>query len=203
MPRPLGDLRTAGNDETDHRRDLTMTRRTSRSFAAAVALLLLATLVANRTSGALNKVPTNASAQVSAGTIELDDDDGERSLFDIDALTPTRPIDRCIDVQYSGTILPVELRMNAAADGPLRDYLDVIIEIGSGGSYDSCDGFVADDDVFTGTLAEFADEEWTELGTFLNTGDSRTFRITMQLQDRSEAVGQTTSVEFGWEAIPS
>jgi hypothetical protein len=203
MPRPLSDLRTVGNDETDHRRDLTTTRRTSRSFAAAVAVLLLATLVANRTSGALTRVPANAAAAMSSGTIELNDDDGGRSLFDIDALTPARPIERCIDVRYSGSILPADLRMKADADGPLRDYLDVTIDSGSGGNYDSCDGFEADDDVFAGTLAEFVDNEWTEVGTFFNTGDSRTFRITMQLQDRSEALGQTTNVEFGWEATPS
>lgn len=202
MPRQLSELR-APHDDSEARNDLALTRRTTRSFGAAVAVLLLATLVASRSDEALSKTPANASAAVFAGTIELGDDDDGRSLFDLEALTPARPVERCVEVRYSGTILPVELRMRAEADGELSEFLDINVEVGDGGDYESCDGFTAEDDVFDGTLIDFAQSEWTDVGVFLNTGERRTFRIEIQLQDELEALGTTTSLGFAWEATPS
>jgi len=201
MPRLLGELKTP-QDDSDARRDLAITHRTTRSFGAAVAVLLLATLVASRSDQAFTKTPANASAAVAAGTIELGDDDDGRSLFDLQALTPTRAVERCLEVNYTGTILPVQLRMRAEADGVLSDYLDIEVQSGSGGNYDSCAEFIAEDDVFEGTLADFALTDWNEVGIFLNSGERQTFRIEIQLQDRLEALGETTSLGFAWEATP-
>ncbi|MFK7918018.1 MAG: hypothetical protein AB8G14_08080 [Ilumatobacter sp.] len=203
MPRPLGELERPSDDAIEVRRDLATTRRTSRSFAAAIAVLLLATLVANRSSSALNNTPANAGAVVAAGNIELSDDDGGRSLFDLDALTPVAPVTRCIQVRYSGNILPVVLRMNAEADGNLPTYLDITVEAGTGGDYESCEGFTPRDIAFQGLLADLTDAGWVDVGRFVNTGEQRTFRISLQLQDRSEALGQETSLGFGWEATPA
>ena len=203
MPRPLHEFRTSSVDASEAGRDLGVTRRTSRSFAAAVALLLLATLVANRSSAALSESPANAGAAVTAGTIRLDDDDDGRSLFDLDALSPVAPVERCIEIEYSGSILPVELRMQAEAGGGLRDFLDITVDVGSDGDYESCDGFIADEQVYDGTLAGLVDAEWIEVGRFVNTDERRSFRISIRLQDELEATGLTTSLGFGWEAVPS
>lgn len=201
MPRQLSELKTP-EDDGDARRDLAITRRTTRSFGAAVAVLLLATLVATRSDAALTRTPANASAAVEAGTIELSDDDDGRSLFDLEALSPTRPVERCIEVRYSGTILPVQMRMRADAEGALSEFLDLEIQTGEGGNYDSCAGFVAEEDLFNGTLAEYTETGWNEVGRFFNTGDLQTFRIQIQLQDELGAVGETTALGFSWEATP-
>lgn len=203
MPRPLGDLERPTDDDAEVRRDLATTRRTSRSFAAAVAVLLLATLVANRSSSALNNTPANSGAVVGAGNIELSDDDRGGTLFDLEALTPVTPVVRCIEVRYSGNILPVALRMKADADGVLPGYLDISVEAGSGGDFESCAGFIADEVAYEGELADLTDVGWLDVGRFVNTGEERTFRISLQLQDRAEALGQETALRFGWEATPT
>lgn len=203
MPLPLDQITTPTSDAADARRDLGLTRRTSRSFACAVAVLLLATLVSSRSSATLQGEPSKANSVVSAGSIEISDDDRGRSLFELDDLAPARPSERCIEIVYTGSILPVTLGMEATAQGSLTEFLDVTIDHGTGGSYESCDGFVADAVLFTGTLDTLADSDMLQTGEFLNTGESRAFRIVIEMQDRSEALGQSTSLEFAWEVTPS
>lgn len=203
MPRSLDELQasTSGVDELS--RDLGVTRRTSRSFAAAVAVLMLATIVVDRSSNALNSESASASSAINSGTIELTDDDGGRSLFVLEDLTPARPAVRCIEITYSGTILPVLLNLRAEAQGELANYLDVTITEGAGGNYGSCVGFVGTRDVYTGVLAELIETNWIPVGNLVNTGEVRSFRIELQLQDRQDALGQSTSLEFAWEVVPS
>ncbi len=203
MPRPLADLQIDAPDAESEQRDLRVSRRTARSFAAAVSVLLLAALVVNRSSAALIGDAANTSAVVSSGTIELVDDDEGHALFDLEDLTPARPVSRCVEVTYRGTILPVELSMRAEANGELADYLDVTIHEGAGGSYESCDGFTADRRVFHGTLDELRERGWIGLGEMFNSGASRSYRVEISVHDRQDALGLTTSLEFAWEVSPS
>ena len=203
MPRHLVDLQAAEPDAEKTTRDLSLTRKTARSFAAAVSVLLIATLVVNRTGTALTGDASSTGAAVTAGTIELTDDDEGRSLFDLSDLTPARPVERCIEVTYGGTILPVALAVRAEASGSLAKYLDVVVEEGSGGAFESCDGFTRSVSVFDGPLDELTAQEWLDLGELLNAGDARTYRIELSLHDRQEALGQSTSLEFAWEVTPA
>lgn len=203
MPLPLDQITTPTSDAADARRDLGLTRRTSRSFACAVAVLLLATLVSSRSGATLRGEPSQANSVVNAGSIKISDDDRGRSLFELDDLAPARPTERCIEIVYSGTILPVSLEMEATAQGALGEFLDVRIDHGTGGSYESCDDFVADELLFFGTINELADSGMLSAGTFLNTGEARAFRVVIEMQDRSEALGQSTSLEFAWEVTPT
>ena len=72
----------------------------------------------------------------------------------------------------------------------------------TGGSFEDCAGFESTRPVFDGTLAELTDAGWLPLGPVLNTGDARTFRLRIEVQDRTEALGQTARAEFVWEATP-
>ena len=184
MPRSLSELQAADSVATELGRDLGVTRKTSRSFAAAVAVLMLSTIVVSRSSQALNSGSASASSAINSGTIELTDDDDGRSLFVLDDLTPARPAVRCIEVTYAGTILPVELRLSAEAQGDLADYLDVTISEGAGGNYGSCLGFVKSATVYAGVLTDLTKMEWIPIGNLVNTGEVRVFRIELQLQDR-------------------
>ena len=181
----------------------TLTRSTARAFAAAVAALLIATLVVNRSNDALTAEGTTAGAALSSGTISLVDDDQGRSLFDLGAMAPGRPVTRCLEVVYDGTILPVSLAMRAESAGPLTSFLDVSVEEGSGGTFEDCDGFRPTRPVFAGTLAEMTDAGWVPLGRMVNSGDARTYRVRIELQDVADALGQTARAEFLWEATPA
>ncbi len=203
MPRHLIDLQSGPPDGETTTRDLSLTRKTARSFAAAVSVLLIATLVVNRTGTALSGDAASSNAAITSGTIELTDDDEGRSLFDLRDLTPARPVERCVEVTYGGTILPVALAVSAEASGELAEYLDVSIEEGLGGDFESCAGFLRSAPVYGGSLDDLTTLGWIGLGDVLNTGESRTYRIELTVQDRQEALGQATSLEFAWEVTPS
>ncbi len=203
MPRPLVELQAPSPDRERTGRDHALTRRTARSLAAAMSVLLVATLVVNRTNHALDTVDAGASSVVSSGTIELSDDDQGRALFDLQDLTPTRAEERCIEVVYGGSILPVGLAVRSESAGPLAAFLDVTIAEGDHAGFDSCDGFVDHGTVFDGTAAELATAGWIPLGDLVNSGDARSYRIRLGLQDRQEALGLTSTIEFAWEVTPS
>lgn len=203
MARPLRD-RTVIDDEVESvERQMWLGRSTARAFAAAISALLIATFVVNRSNEALTSEGTAAATSVSSGTISLVDDDQGRSLFDLSAMAPGRPVVRCIEVVYDGTILPVELALRAEADGTLASFLDLTIDEGTDGSFETCDGFSIIRPVFSGTLSELTDESWLPLGRMVNTGDRRSFRIHLSLQDTNAALGQSTTADFVWEVTPS
>lgn len=203
MARPVSELHRPDKESTEATRESWLTRTTARAFAAAVSSLLIATLVINRSSEALTTDGTVAGSAVSSGTVSLVDDDQGRSLFDLSDMSPQRPVIRCIEVVYDGTILPVDLALKAESVGSLSAFLDVSIEEGTGGSFETCDGFSAQSNVFSGTLAELSAGGWRHLDTIVNTGARRTFRIEFALQDEQDALGLTTSADFTWEVEPS
>lgn len=203
MPRALSEIRTSAPATEETSRGVKITRNTARSFAAAVSVLLIATLVVNRSSAALNGDPATASSALELGSIELTDDDQGRSLFDLADLTPARPVEQCIEVTYLGTILPVALEVRVNADGALADYLDITIDEGTGGGYESCAQFERRRSIVDGTVADVEASGWFEVGDLLNTGDSRTFRVTLLVQDDERAIGQGANLELGWEVVPS
>ena len=131
-------------------------RSTARAFAAAISALLMSTLVVNRSSEALTTDGTVTGNQITSGVIALSDDDQGRSLFDLSDMAPGQTEVHCLEVSYDGTITPVDLTMITNAEGPLAAYLDVVIEAGTGGNFEDCEGFEKTSDVFDGTLDELA-----------------------------------------------
>jgi hypothetical protein len=203
MARPLSDHATMVIAEQPEEREIWLSRATARAFAAAISALLIATLVVNRSDGALIAEGTAAATSITSGTISLSDDDRGRSLFDLSAMAPGHPVIRCIEVIYDGTIVPVDFALKAEASGSLASFLDVTVDEGSGGSFETCEGFSIIRPVFAGTLAELAAGDWLPLGRMVNSGDVRHYRIRMALQDTADALGQSTSADFIWEVTPS
>lgn len=203
MARPLSELTGAEAESGDLGRDLGLSHRTGRAFAAALAVLLLATIVVDRSSDALLGDSASAASVVASGTVDLSDDDQGRSLFRLDALTPARPATRCIQVTYDGSILPVDLRVRADAAGPLSRFLDVSIEQGTGGRFGECDGFTPDSTVYRGALDDLAAADWVPVDSILNRGETRSFRVTIDLEDTGDALGLDTNLSFAWEVVPS
>lgn len=203
MARPLVDLQKPPPDPAATAYDLRLAHRTSRSFAAAVSVLLLATVVVNRSGSALTGPAADSTSLIGSGTIEIGDDDEGRSLFDLRDLVPARPVTRCLELAYTGSILPVSLSVRADADGALAEYLEVTIEKGRGGGFESCDGFVPDAVVYDGTLDVLVDRSWIDVGDIVNSDELLTFRVDVAVQDRRDALGKQTTVELAWEATPS
>ncbi len=199
MTRPLSELPDWVDSAT---REPGIGRSTARAFAAAITALLITTLVVNRSSEALTIEGTLAANTFESGTITLVDDDGGRSLFDLSDMAPGRPTDRCIEVVYEGSILPVDLMLTSEATGSLTPYLTLTIEEGRGGGFDSCVGFETTAKLYEGTLADLTEARTIELGRLLNVGDARSFRFRFDLADRQEALGQTATADFVWEVTP-
>ncbi len=180
------------------------TRSTARAFAAAISALAISALVITSSSDALNDEGTFVDNQISAGSITLADDDEGRSLFSLDNLGPNDIRTECIQILYTGSILPVDLTMAANVGGTgLARYLDIKIEAGSTGKFDDCGSFVETGPVFEGTLQELGDRGPIELLRFLNVDDKITYRFTVEMDDTQEAVEKTATVGFTWQAAAS
>lgn len=193
---------TSSGSHTEKR----LARSTARAFAAAVSLLLITTLVIDRSTQAVMGDGTVAVSSVEAGTLSLFDDDNGRSLFELGAMVPGRPEVRCLSVTYQGTVLPVDLSLAAGSTGALSDFLDVSIERGTGGSFESCENFDAETSVYEGTLARLGDLTKSKplaVGRILNESDAVSFRFEFRLQDNGAAMGLSSGVDFSWQVTPS
>lgn len=198
MARPLLAERQRTEGDTANRR---VARATSRSFAAAFACLLVSSLVVDRSSSALESDGTVAAAAFTSGSIALSDDDGGRSLVNLQDMVPGRSHTICIEVTYEGTVLPIDLMLEAQVEGDLASQLLVDIEGGQGGGYDDCSEFVSDAEVFSGTLADLAQEQY-RVGVFTSDGQSRSFQFRFDLEDDASAMGRSVSADLVWEAEP-
>lgn len=203
MARTLNDYRPETEEVDETVEENWLTRTTARAFAAAMSALLIATLVVTRSNEALTTDGTVAGSSLSSGTIALVDDDSGQALFDFSDLAPGRPLERCIEVVYEGSITPVDLTLTAESIGDLARYMNLSVEEGSGAGFETCDGFVADSTLYSGTLAEFSEGPGLELGRLLNSGASRSYRIVFDLQDEQEALGLSATADFIWEVAPS
>lgn len=193
------DLPADTDAEATHSR---IDRAAARAFAAAVSALIITSLVVSQSSAAIQPDGTVAGNAVAAGTVELSDDDLGRSLVNLDAMSPAQPVEECIEVVYGGTILPVDLTLDAQTVGDLGPYLDITVERGTGGGFDDCDAFVPSERIFGGTLAELDASGAIGLGAIRNSGEASAFRFRFELADEAEAVGRQSSIDFVWEAAP-
>jgi len=202
MARPL-DLTNRTDEENAGPQARQVARSTARAFAAAAAALLVSTLVVARSDAALTAEGTGNNNSFEAGTIALSDDDQGRSLFDLSNMAPGRPSSQCINVGYQGSILPVDITMLAESQGELSNYLNVRVELGTGGTFESCDGFQSEDELFQGTLGGLTREGSIDVARIRNDGAELSFRFIFDVADKAEAVGTTSSASIVWEAVPA
>ena len=142
-------------------------------------------------------------ALASSGLISLQDDEKGRSLFDLEDLGPGRPFERCVEILYDGTIVPVVLSLGAESRGDLAPYLHTSIEAGSGGNFESCEGFTPSEPVFEGTLADLVALERADVVPIFNSDTRRTFRVRFELADTNDALGRSATTTFIWEVRPT
>ena len=188
----------------------TQTPRRSRRAMAWRALAMLASLgfvsvlVMTSSRAAFVDTTDNTSNQFQAGTVQLTDDDGGVTrLFNLSNMAPTVMRENCIRVDYTGS-LASNVHLYGASSGALGQYLDVTIDVGTGGSFNDCTGFTGSN-LYTGTLSNFAASR-TNFTNGLQgwngatNPSNRTYRIRVTLQDNNAAQGLSATADFTWEA---
>lgn len=178
-------------------------RATVRALASALAALAIATVVVTESTSALRPEGTATSNDLDAGTISLRDDDQGRSLVDLPAMAPGRPVERCITVTYAGNVLPASLAVSAEVTGDIAPYVSMRVERGSSGGFETCEGFVSEGLLHEGTLAAFVEAGPTDVGIIREEGASTTFRFVFDLVDDGAAQGRSGTVDVVWEATPA
>ncbi len=174
--------------------------------AALAAFLLIGVFVVVSSRSAFSDTTSNASNSWSAGTVVITDDDGGSAMFNAANMKPGTSNTNCIVTTYSGSLVPADVRLYGVAGGTGLDaYLDVTIDIGTGGVFGNCTGFISSSTLFSGTLATFAATH-TNFGNGIAgwspavNPESRTYQITVSLQDNNAAQGLNGTATFTWEA---
>jgi hypothetical protein len=178
----------------------------ARVVAIAAACLVVSYLIVSRSHAAFSGTTSNPSSAFASASVALTDDDAGSAMFNASGMVPGDTATGCIVVTYSGTALPVPVHLYGTAGGTgLAPYLDLDVEIGSGGAFGSCAGFTPASTLYSGTLSGFA-SSYTDYASGLATWspsatpEARTFRFTVTLQDDDLAQGKTASAAFTWEA---
>ena len=207
-------LRSAGSP-VGGRRGRSLPSRLLQLAAFALSFILVALLVVTSSRAAFVAQNDNTANTVTAASIALGDNDGEAAMFAISGLAPGTVESRCIQVTYTGTINPTEVKLYIAAALPandLSDYLNLTVDVGAatGQTFPSCTGFTSTATIYTGDLLGFAtahpDYATTPLATTWDpvaTGEARTFRFRVSVQDDSAAQGKSTTFGFSWETRTS
>jgi len=190
----------ANENDSSRRRPL------ARFGVLGAAVLLSSALIVTASLAAFSDTTENTGNTWTAGTVIITDDDGVTAMFNTTGMAPGDTSTECIVVTYSGTLVPSTVRLYGVSGGTGLDaYLDVVIEEGSGGAFGDCTGFTNNSTPFTNTLANFSATHTN----FANgiTGwspaanpESKTYRITVTLQDNNAAQGLNATATFTWEA---
>ena len=206
-PQPAGTWR--------RRRSRSLNGRALQVAAFALSFIVVALLVVTSSRAAFVAQNDNVSNQVTAASVELADNDLTAAMFNSTGLVPGTNVDKCIDVTYTGNVdpLPVRLYATAAPTGGLASYLNLTVDMGDNTSdaFGVCTTFGNSGsvtNVYTGTLAGFA-SAYPNYGTSASTwdpagtGETRTFRFRVSVQDNALAEGQTSTFGFSWETRTS
>lgn len=184
--------------------------------AFALTFILIALLVVTSSRAAFVAQNDNTTNTVTAAAIDLVDNDSGSAMFNSVGLLPGTNVEKCIDVTYNGNIDPLLVKLYATAlpTGTLGTYLSLTVDVGNdtADAFGTCTNFGLVGgltNVYTGTLAAFASSHpdyangrsttWDPTGT----GQTRTFRFTLSVQDTAAAEGLTSNFGFSWETRTS
>lgn len=201
MARPL-DQQLAGSESVEVEGGSGTGRTTARALATALALLMVSLLVVTRSRDAFDSTGATLDASFTTGDVQLSDDDGGTTLFDIPNMVPGRPVTDCIAVTYEGDVVPVEVELDASAEGALAPALLITIEAGTGGGFQRCGGFEPTETVYEGSLADLA-AQTRPLAAFTaeETPSTASFRFTFDLDAEVPLEGRASATaDLAWTA---
>jgi predicted ribosomally synthesized peptide with SipW-like signal peptide len=176
-------------------------------------LVVLGVVGALATAGAFSAFSSqtdNPGNQITAGTVDIQDNDAAGALYSIAAGKPNDPKENCIEVTYTGSLpADVHLYRVAGALGSLAPYANVKVEYGTQAvpSFPSCTGFVPVGTLYDADLPSLAT---TYAGGYAATpgvdgdwdlNEKLVYRVTVSIDDDAAAEGLTTGAHtLRWEA---
>lgn len=179
-------------------------------LAGVVALALVSAMVLQTSTAAFSGSTSNGGNSWGAGTVSLSDSRGGTAMFTATNWKPTDSDTQCINVTYTGSIVPgaaVELAASVtettiAGDG-LGNDLDVTVAIGALGTTCAAWTGVGATNVYVGTLADMTatSTAWTPTASG-GLDSTRAFNITVTLGSDTpdSAQGEGAAAEFTWSA---
>jgi len=179
---------------------------TLRLAIVALACILAAVTAVTETRGAFVGTTANGGSSAAAGTVSLIDDDLGSALLSVTNLKPLDVLTKCITVTYQGTITPAVVKLYGAAGGSgLGSYLTTVVDMGTGGQFGDCTGFVSQSTLFSCALSTL-----TSTNTNYSNGltaftaaaspTTKTFRFIFTVLDNNLAQGLNVTPTFTWEA---
>jgi hypothetical protein len=192
-----------------------MSKRTKVALSALV-VGALGGLVTLGIYGLFTATTQNAGNEISAGTVELSDNDSGSALYNAAGIRPGESITRCIKTTYAGSLPAVVRLYSPSTPGPLAQYVELTITQGTQptSTFPSCTGFAADASglIFTGTLQGF-EQARNSYATGIatspagksnwSTGEALVYRFqaTLQASAPDSSQGWSSGVHsFIWEA---
>ncbi len=189
------------------------TRRLATLAIGPVAILVAGVLVWQGSTAAFTADTRNTGNNWETGSVLLSDDDLGAAAFRVGGVVPGQTGSKCLVVTSMSTV-PGVVRTyvgNLGSHG-LENNILVSFEIGTGGSFSDCTGFVADTTLPPLPLAQIAATmdsyatgimPWTTAGT---PGETKTYKstwtfdVTGLTQAQIDALqGKSTSVDVEWE----
>ncbi|MDP9026079.1 MAG: hypothetical protein M3N46_00810, partial [Actinomycetota bacterium] len=189
-------------------------RRIALFAAGPIAILGAGLLIWQISAAAFTAQTQNVGNSWSTGSVALSDDDNGAAAFQLTNVTPGQTGSHCIKVTSTSSIPGVvKFYLTRLGATGLQDYVTISTEIGTGGSFGSCTGFVADGPaVPAATLAQIAATSsnyatgvlpWTTTGA---AGESKSYRVTWVFntgsltQAQIDALqGKSVSADVVWE----
>jgi hypothetical protein len=152
----------------------------------------------------------NPNNQITAGTVDVQDNDSNGALYSIATAKPLDPKESCIEVKYTGS-LPANIRMYRVpgALGTLAPYANLKVEYGTQAtpSFPSCTGFSPSGTLYNSDLPGFA-TDWTNgypatpgVDGDWDQNETLVYRVTVSIDDDANAEGLNTGTHtLRWEA---
>ncbi len=129
-------------------------------------------------------------------------------LVDDDRVFPGRPIERCLQLTYSGTLDDARIRLHGhrGADTGLGDLVTVTFELGTGEATD-CADFRTSERLYQGrstdlTIDHGSFADGIDLSSHIGSGLTTTFRTIVEVDDDNAAQGLGTEFWIVIEARP-
>jgi hypothetical protein len=188
------------------------TRRIFTLSTAPVAVLLAGAMVWQGSNAAFSADTRNTGNSWETGSVAITDDDGGAAMFQIQNVVPMQPGNKCIAVTTTPSVAStVKFYVaNLAADG-LQPYIKVTVAQGTGGSFNSCTDFTADQTEGSQSLATImADHASWDNGILPWTAPAgstvKTYKISWVFDTTGltptqvdDLQGHAASINFEWE----
>ncbi|WP_022881993.1 hypothetical protein [Gryllotalpicola ginsengisoli] len=113
--------------------------------AVPLAIALAGGLVWQSSYAAFTATTRNAGDSWSTGSVALTDDDKGAAAFDVTNLVPGQSGEKCIVVTSNSNVAGVvkDYAANVSSTTGLAEHIDFMMQAGTGGSFNSCEGFQA------------------------------------------------------------